>query len=604
MPNDLLKAALGVLFALSVGSGCAEAGVIGGKPIAQFPSRPELEAVAAKPATPTAPFESRTVDNWVLQVEAPDPGSAYPNELPGDTQLLQAAHTKPGLTPSPELRCAARETARFYAENGAYPETALRDFMLARCGSLLPSARLWSLALAVDDAQPEPSVIATLRERVAELIESAGSQPLLVGLGFARGHGRANFVLYGGTPKLAIDEFLPSVEGAAQFSVRGRLLSEQASAMALVTQGRFGVARCEPDRRLEFPRFGFTCPMLAKDEQAVVQIVTRRPEHLLEEVVFRAMVRRSAKAGLHFDSGFDVLVQAAGSAAGAAPSFEDSLLGALNRVRHAARLGPVAIEAAQSKFNARLAPQLFEASYANDDVRSDLVALGVLAGWDVAGMIRRGGIYAGAENTFEGARWLALALQDPLGRYSMLDPDISRIAIGTVSQPHNGVLALVSTYAVFDSDDHSEEEAEIFEELSKQREAHGLPPPLRRTRGADLTEALQRVAKGELTSGEALQEALNTVGDATHLHLQGVVVETSDIALVPVRPEFLTSDKLELELGVAHYKPRGGAWGQYVVLYLFVSGPPKKGLSAQRDEPSQTPLAPPPLGLDARTSAR
>ncbi|MEY2932461.1 MAG: hypothetical protein RL033_3210 [Pseudomonadota bacterium] len=559
------------------GSGCGSSGL--GKPVAHFPAREELETIAEKPATPVSPFPVLSVERWQLQLTAPAPGAAYPTESAWDGQLLAAVATQAGLEPSAALRCAALETARFHTENAAFPDSALRPYLLAYCGSSLPSASLRTLTFEVDDQRPEAELARAATERVKQMF--AGLGPGAVGLGFARGHGRGSVVLYHGAPR-AIVEQPPPLVTEEQFVVGGHLLGEAASAMALVTLGRYGVGLCEPDRRLESPRFSFTCPMAPKDEQAIVEIITRKPERLLGQAVLRTMVRRSPAAGKSYDANFDELSTKAAAKDGsaAAPSFEDSLLTALNRIRRAAHLDPLAIEPSQSQFNARLAPQFFQASYADDETRSDLLALGVLAGWDVGGLIRAGGVYAGDQETLDGARWLGMALRDPLGRYTFLNPDISKLAIGSLPRQQSGVMALVSTYALFDSADHSLEEAAVFEELAKQRAARGLPAPMRRARGEYMTKALQQVAKGERTSGEALQTALNNVGEITKLRVRGLVIETSDVSLAPVDDALLAPGNLELEIGVAHYKPQGGAWGQYVILYVFAAGMPDHAGSA------------------------
>lgn len=565
---------------LTLNWGCGSSGL--GKPVAHFPARAELETIAEKPAAPVAPFPVRSVEHWQLQLTAPAPGAAYPTESPWDEQLRTAATAQAGLEPSAELRCAALETARFYTENAAFPDSALRPYLLAYCGSSLPSASLRTLTFEVDDQQPEAELARAATERLKQLLVGLG--PGAVGLGFARGQGRGSVVVYHGAARAVVEQ-LPPLATEEQFVVGGHLLGEAASAMALVTLGRYGVGLCEPDRRLESPRFSFTCPMAPKDEQAIVEIITRKPERLLGQAVLRTMVRRSPAAGKSYDANFAELSTKAAAKSDSAttaatPSFQDSLLTALNRIRRAAHLDPLAIEPSQSQFNTRLAPHFFEASFADDEARVDVIALGVLAGWDVGGLIRAGGVYAGDQETLDGARWLGMALRDPVGRYTFLNPDITKLAIGTHEHQQSGVMALVSTYSLFDSADHSLEEAAVFEELAKQRAARGLPAPLRRARGEYMSKALQQVAKGERTSGEALQDVVNDVSEITHRRVKGFVIETSDVSLAPIDDALLAPGNLELELGVAHYKPQGGAWGQYVILYLFATGTPSPAESA------------------------
>jgi hypothetical protein len=144
-------------------------------------------------------------------------------------------------------------------------------------------------------------------------------------------------------------------------------------------------------------------------------------------------------------------------------------------------------------------------------------------------------------------------------------------------------VALVTTYSFFQSNDHSSDEDLVFEELRKQRAARELPPPRRRQRGQDMSAALSQIARNELTSGEALQNALTRVSTANQLRLQGWVVETSDLSMLPTAEALLGAGNLDVEVGVTHYKAPGGAWGQYVVLMMFTTTPVDEGRRANLD---------------------
>jgi hypothetical protein len=67
--------------------------------------------------------------------------------------------------------------------------------------------------------------------------------------------------------------------------------------------------------------------------------------------------------------------------------------------------------------------------------------------------------------------------------------------------------------------------------------------------------------------------------------MQGLVVETSDISLIRLPETLLSSGQLQLAIGVAHYKPEGGAWGQYAVLYMFTKDAPQDRRARQQLSP-------------------
>jgi hypothetical protein len=557
-----------------------------GQPVAQFPTRSELEEVSQRPATPAAPQQTMTVERWSLEVVAPEFGSAYPAETPWDQHLLDYVKTaKAELAASPELRCAARETARFLAENGALPDDGLRRYMLARCGSTLPRADLASASFELPESMTDSEVEAFVKPALAKMLPVVPEGRGAIGLGFARNKGRGSFVVYRGAADVTLDAFSAIVLGE-EFILSGRLHDTTVSAIALVTQGKYGFASCEPDRRVEYPRFKVSCPIPVEDAQALVEVATRRPENVLAQPVLHVLVRRTAEAGLVYDSGAYTSDGATTHGTDGPPSFRDTLLLALNQARSAAKVRAFELESRQSQLNEQVTPQFFEASYSQNEELCNLVALGVLAGWDVDGVIRGGGVYAGGEpNTRDAVRWLNTALESPLGRWTLLDDQMSKVAIGSAPLGPSGVVALVTTYSFFQSNDHSMDEDVVFEELRKQRAARDLPPPRRRQRGQDMSAALTQIATNELTSDEALQNALTRVSAGNQVRLQGWVAETSDLSMVPTAEALLGAGNLDVEVGVTHYKAPGGAWGQYVVLLMFTMTPLDEGRRANLDAP-------------------
>ena len=109
-------------------------------------------------------------------------------------------------------------------------------------------------------------------------------------------------------------------------------------------------------------------------------------------------------------------------------AFQTVLFSALNDVRKAAGVGPLTLEGKQSEVNQKLVPHFFEAAFSGRDEVVDLIGLGVLAGWDVNGLIRDGGVYSGiVTSTRSPARFLAYALESPLGRSILLGEGALRL---------------------------------------------------------------------------------------------------------------------------------------------------------------------------------
>lgn len=125
-----------------------------GKPVAQFPTRGELESLTGNQPPATTPSTPGLVDADSWQTEAPIAQAQYPEETSWDKLLVDAARGQ-GVKLAPELRCAAEEVARFYTVHGGMPDDGLREHLLLRCGSSLASHAFSYLTNAVPDTVPQ-----------------------------------------------------------------------------------------------------------------------------------------------------------------------------------------------------------------------------------------------------------------------------------------------------------------------------------------------------------------------------------------------------------------------------------------------------------------
>lgn len=564
--------------------GCGGGGV--GKPIAQFPSNEQLQQVASRQAKPVAPLPTVDVERWQLQTLPPPLNAVgYPRENVWDQKLIDAAARRgQAARPSAELRCAAQETARFYVTHGGYPDDGLRRHLVGRCGSTLGSVGLQTVTGAVPDTTSEAELEQNLQTAVSDMLDQqlSGGGARDIGLGFARGNGRAAVVVYAGVALGRLRGFSPVVQGNS-VTLTGELDTDAALALGLVNQGAYGVTFCEPDRSLKLPTFRVTCPLTEADQLTRIEIVTRKPNQVLMNLNLQALVRRSDDAGLTYEANaYGVTPPAANAAA-----FRAALLDRLNAARTQAGVRPLAFEANQSRTNERLVPHFFSGMFGGNEPAVEVVALGLLAGWDVGGMIRDGGIFSGVVTGSRNAgRWLTHALESPLGRWVLLEPGMSRIAVGVGGLEPSGAMALVTTYAFFETSDHRADEAAVFDELDKVRKARGLAPVRRSPQDPALQAALAKIAVNSLSSSDALKEALDRLASERQRGVAGWLLETSDLKQLAFGDTLLAAGSPEVGVGVTHYKAEGGAWGQYAVLFvIFQDGPPTQ--TAQQAKPKR-----------------
>ncbi len=556
---------------VSAMSGClrqpGRAGVSGkapvtgsGKPVSHFPTRREFEARAGSATPPAAttlpPVVS--VEQWNIETPAPEAGAPYGQDTLWDRVLVEATAGKRSR-PSSALRCAAQESARVCVNAGGYPDDQLRRYLVARCGGTQAMVDLGTLYALVPNQVPEARVETEFRAGVRQLIEQVGATKDEIGLGYGRGNGQVCFAVYGSTRTASLDPVSPRFEGE-RIELSGTLPSDTAYALGLVTRGEFGVRRCEPDRSVVAPRFKVVCPIAQQDELAMVEIGGRRSRDMLWNVALRWLVRKSDAVGLLYQPR---AAQGADSA-----DFALTLQGTINDIRRRVGRRALLLEPTQSQTNRELAAYLEGAVRAGNWSLLELGSLTMLAGWDVRAMIRNAGIYwATLGHVSSARRWLDYTLESPFGRWVLLDPDMSRLAVGAARVGESGTVAVVTTYAVFDSPDHSADEDAVFKELTELRKARGLAEPRRLPRGQLLTEALVSVAQHKQSVDNAVPQLVQEVSQRSGDSISGWAVETNSLYhFAPPDPLFQPS--LSLELGITHYQPPGAAWGQYVMVFL------------------------------------
>lgn len=545
-----------------------------GKPVVKFPTWKELEQVAAREARPAAQLPTVEVERWALQGPVPAPGSEYAIASRWD-ELLKNLVTERGgqVALSSALACAARETARFYVELGAYPSEPVQRYLVARCGSTLVAPRLAVFGGDTPDDVPEEDVQKKLGEKFPEFLkEQIPRATGEVGLSYARGNGRVIIVVYAGETTARLQGFSPIVSGT-EAVLEGEMPPDAAFGLALINQGNNGVAFCVADPTVQAPRFRFSCPMLEGDEQARIDVAMRRAGQVLLNPVLAVLVRRNEEAGMVYEPALPGDVKANVDEA----TFQNAVFAKLNEIRQSAGLGALAFEVGQSQTNARVAPHWFDATFKGDDDTVQLVAMGLLAGWGVDGTIRDGGIYSGfLASSRSPERWLSYALESPLGRSVLLDPKMTRVAIGARSLGTSGMLGVLTTYSFFDSQNHEADELAVFEELSRVRVARGLPAPTKLTKPEALKRALASIASGQSDSATAMKEALKDAKEEEQRTVFGWTMETNDLKQLVWSDQLLQPNPLELSVGVTHYKAPGAAWGQYAVLIVARGAPTAK----------------------------
>jgi hypothetical protein len=573
-----MRSALGLLLAVaSLGVVACASGSGIGKPVVEFPSQASLATVEAKqvdiPAIPTAAVPA---DGWTVD---PTPGGtgaaeAWSPRGPWEeafASTLSASGRK--LRTTRAMSCAAREVGRFLLAHKGPPPEQLQRFIGAACGVFAPGFGYQSLTGTAASGVTDAQILASWHGQLGkDLLPKVPADARTIG--FWSGRHEADvvaLVMFESSPvELKPFSLVPDANG--DVVIEGRIDAPVGYFAGAVNQGRFGVEACLVDPAVPRPAFRIICNVDPDDETTWIDLTYAPQRSVLALPFAQLLARHDLTKPLLFKEAHYSTARPVPDAAG----FVSAALAGLNAARAEAGLSPVRLADAESATAGRVARQYFAASFNGGIADMNTIALGLLAGWQVAGTIRDGTFFSAMlPNTMDAGRWLDTALTMPLGREALLSREIEEVALGpALVAGDKGVGAVVCGYRFHHSNDHSADVLRLRQRLQVARkrlglsEAQGLtgvPPIVRR--------ALEQVQKGAAGPESALNESLQEAVATLQIDMQGYIVETTSLDALEIPPEIVAQPNLRVEIGVTHYKPPGAAWAQLMIFVIYTSAP-------------------------------
>jgi hypothetical protein len=545
------------------------------KPVVEFPSPTRLSALAAQhlPATGVLKPGPRSRD-WA--VESAQTASSYGERWEADTAWdkafvagLSGAGRDVRLTRA--MACVAREFGRFYLEAQDLPPEDMKRFIVGACGGI--SIQVGALSLRGDASlkTSDSALLGRWKGQIApELIQNLPPDAGEVGFWFGRrGKTAVAMLAYG---LLAADvlpfSLVPDANGDITVEGETRQASEYFG--GFVNRGAAGVGQCLVDPSLHRPRFRFICRVDASDETTWIDLLYATPGRVVAKPFARVLARRGSGQSIAFYAP----VAAKPGPIEREEDFAPAVLVELNRIRQGAGLPVVRLAEAESKTATRLA-KAYLASEANGHLEeADTIVLGLVAGWQLDdGMIRDGSfLVSSSPGSNDSGLWLSTALSMPLAREALLGRNIEEVSFGpTLTPDPPGLAAVVVGYELYHGNNHALDVQRLFARVLAARQKLSLPPPRRLV---DVQQAmldqLARVHEGKQQPLEALQAVLKMGTRAYGENMRGYTVELISLDALEIPEKVLKLKNLDLEIGVTHHKPKGGAWGQLVVVVAYL----------------------------------
>jgi len=569
--------------------GCAGSmGAPASKPAVVFPSRDEIARLPSLPPRAEAfGKDALPVDAWGFEAQAASDAAAYDDPSPwGNVVRELVKGHEANVTPSTAMRCAAEELARFHLKNAAMPTESLRRFTVARCGSIATAiSPLFYTVTTPGPVKDEDLADKALAAFAKHFGDRLGSGHHLLGVAARRDAKHATIVAVLAQDEARLEPGTFGVGPDRRVTLRGAARGAFTEIGAMVNRGDVGTASCVADPQVKAPRFALTCELGAHDAFAWVEMFGRKQGQLLVHELGETLIHEGDGSAIAYSARH---VGPPAPVTGPA-DFTRALLDRLNHVRTGAHMEPLALAPDQSTENTRLAGTLIDASSGGDDETANRAAIGLMAGWDVRGLVRNGSFFLAAVGpTTDATAWLDFALERPMGRMTLLDPGSRQIAIGPALPPGGGALgAAVTTYAMFGSEDHTGDADRFFHRIVAARAAHGLPPPVRLPAPEPMSAELASVLRQGKAPMDALNASMHAAVESTGQGVRGYVLETNDLDAAGVPDPLLAPGPLRVMVGVTHHRAEGAAWGQYVVI-VVVEGSGATGQTvASSDRPSR-----------------
>lgn len=542
------------------------------KPEPAHPSRAEVMALTAG-QVPEVKIEAsrKRVESWRLSDALPEQLGQTERKPESIWEHYVVDNLKGRKVPlAEELHCAGRETQRFVMEHGQRPHESLDAFIRGRCG--LTNYQLVWIGWVIEQGSEQEhfeQYNASLLKAVENVLKDKKLED--ISINYLNDGSKAHLSIFYGRRRAKLEPMSNRMGKDGKIVIRGEVLTEGGdSVYAMITRGEFDAARCLTDPDIELPRFEVTCQGIPGDTQARVTLNVSRKGKIfgrsLTELLFwgtepQAEYRASTIRSLLAQHG-DVPILGESQ-------LSSALLEKINHVRAYLRYAPLTLEQSQTQTVQRAAPFLFTQIHDDEDLeeeRRDKLFRGLDAGWDVSSPITEGYFLTDRSGSDSVVDIVSSFLDEPWGRYMLLQRRADLVAIGGVVSEGRAMVALF-TYERLLNESSNKLAGRLIGQLNAARKLNGRKFAKRlSSHNAEAEKTAQKLKDTEDFKGAAdslAGKVSREMGTTRYYHYT-----VSSLDKLRFAWKLEQAKTLRVVVAVAPYKPEGAAHWEYRVVII------------------------------------
>lgn len=541
-----------------VAGGCGPKAEFSPERTADFPTQAELEELMNRDLPQLdVSLSAQVLQSWELRNPARGEAGFRPVAQTTDVEDALISRVADAQVDN-GARCVSEEMLAARIE-GEIPDRFEQEWIQRRCGLSTGYSR--SLVFSGQSASAVASSVESLVAR--------WEGPLALG----HASGETYDVVTIGEMAARVEPFDTSGD---TFTIRGEFTRDVGWFRGVIAHGDFDAAPCDIDTTVDLPEFSMTCPAVASDSRAMIQVVAGNEGRFLGEQVFETWTSPDGSEPTSYTR--ESILSRAGriDVEDTEALTAETVLASVNAIRASAGREPMRLHEAQSAAASGLMPQ-FLTDQMNPDSSgavADTIASGVLAGWSLDVRVTDGSLtyrsFLGDETV---ATMMARSTDEPSLRQTLLEENLDLLAVGVGEIERPSISGfIIAAYDTYAGGGVGAVRERLIERMNEYRTDRDLPE----MRGAGsrcddaAIEAVTRILDGD-DAMRAFNSGLRNCAYTSNSGAGGYILQllNADQTNLERMADFLDQDDLRVSMALAMWPDPNSAWGTFVAVIYY-----------------------------------